>query len=346
MTRTIQNPQSKLQNLLAAAWPPQAWRDLTVLVAVSGGADSVALVRTLAAIRADGPGRLCVAHFNHRLRGAESAGDEAFVVELCRQLRLHCEVGHAAASFADVAGATLEEAARDARYEFLRRTAERLGARYVVTAHTADDQAETVLHRVIRGSGIAGLCGIGRTRPLGPAVTVIRPLLGVRRSDLLAYLEEIGQSYRDDSSNADRQFTRNRIRHELLPRLAADFNPGVVDALLRLATLAGEVQAVIDARVDALAASSVQEHGRGAVRIQLSELTAEPRYVVRELLIAVWRRQGWPLQSMGFAEWEQLAEMGLAAGEKPSSAIRKRMFPGGIVAEVGPRGLRLARGDS
>jgi tRNA(Ile)-lysidine synthase len=334
----------KIQNQLALSWPPEAWRDLTVLLAVSGGADSVALARALAAIRADGPGRLCVAHFNHCLRGAESAADETFVVELCRRLGLHCEVGHAAAALADVAGATLEEAARDARYEFLRQAAERLGARYVVTAHTADDQAETVLHRVIRGSGIAGLCGIGRTRPLGPAVTVIRPLLGVRRSELLAYLQELDQPYRDDSSNADRQFTRNRIRHELLPRLAVDFNPGVVDALLRLATLAGEVQAVVDARVDALAARCVEEEGPGAVRIKLSELTTEPRYVVRELLIAVWRQQGWPLQSMGFAEWEQLAEMGLVAtGSSSSSAVRKRMFPGGVMAEVDAGRLRLGR---
>jgi tRNA(Ile)-lysidine synthase len=344
MTHEIQNPKSKIQNQLAASWPPDAWRDLTVLVAVSGGADSVALVRSLAAIRAPGPGRLCVAHFNHGLRGAESAGDEAFVVELCRQLGLPCEVGHAAAALADAPGATLEEAARDARYEFLRHTAERLGARYVVTAHTADDQAETVLHRVIRGSGVAGLCGIGRTRSLGPAVTVIRPLLGVRRSQLLAYLAELSQPYRDDSSNADRQFTRNRIRHELLPRLAADFNPGVVDALLRLATLAGEMQAVVDAQVNALAARCVHEDGPGAVRIERSALTAEPPYVVRELLIAVWRRQGWPLQSMGFAEWEQLAHMALSAAGSPSaSAVRKRMFPGSIVAEFVSGSLRLAR---
>jgi tRNA(Ile)-lysidine synthase len=347
MTHEIQTPESKLQNLLATSWPPDAWRDLTVLAAVSGGADSVALLRGLAAIRAPGPGRLCVAHFNHALRGAESAGDEAFVVELCRQLGLHCEVGHAAAVLADAPGATLEEAARDARYEFLRQTAERLGARYVVTAHTADDQAETVLHRVIRGSGVAGLCGIGRTRCLGPAVTVIRPLLGVRRSQLLAYLEELGQSYRDDSSNADRQFTRNRIRHELLPRLAADFNPGVVDALLRLATLAGEMQAVIDAQVDALAARCVAAASPDAVRIEISALTAEPPYVVRELLIAVWRRQGWPLQSMGFAEWEQLAHMALPVPGSPSTpAVRKRMFPGGVVAELVSGSLRLARDGS
>ncbi len=336
----------QLENQLAASWPPQHWRDLTVVLAVSGGADSVALARVMTAIAGEGPGRLCVAHFNHRLRGDESAGDEAFVVALCRQLGVPCEVGQAAATLAEASGATPEEAARDARYDFLRQAAERLGARYLVTAHTADDQAETVLHRVIRGSGIAGLAGMGRTRQLGPAVTILRPLLGVRRSELLAYLHALGQSFRDDSSNADRRFTRNRLRHELLPQLAADFNPGVVDALLRLGKLAGEVQAVIDARVDELAARCVREDGRGAIRIELSALTAEPRYVVRELLIAVWHRRGWPLQSMGFAQWEQLAEMILAAPATSPVAPWKRMFPGGVVAEVCQRGLLLDRGRS
>jgi tRNA(Ile)-lysidine synthase len=333
----------QLEDQLAASWPPQQWRDLTVLLAVSGGADSVALTRVMTAVGSDGPGRLCVAHFNHRLRGDESVGDEAFVVALCRQLGLPCEVGQAGATLAETTGATLEEAARDARYEFLRQTAERLGARYVVTAHTADDQAETVLHRVLRGSGIAGLAGIGRTRQLGPAVTILRPLLGVRHSEVLAYLHELGQTFRDDSSNADRQFTRNRLRHELLPQLAADYNPGVVDALLRLGKLAGEVQAVIDVQVDALAARCVREDGRGAICIELSALTAEPRYVVRELLIAVWRQRGWPLQAMGFVQWEQLADMALAAPGTTPAAPRKRMFPGGVVAEVGQRGLHLDR---
>jgi tRNA(Ile)-lysidine synthase len=164
--------------------------------------------------------------------------------------------------------------------------------------------------------------------------------LGVRRGELLSYLADLGQPYRDDSSNADRQFTRNRIRHELLPRLAADFNPGVVDALLRLATLAGEAQAVIDARVDALADRCVAEDGPGAVRVELAALAAEPRYVVRELLIALWRRQGWPLQAMGFAEWEQLAEMALVA-PTASSPTLKRMFPGGVTAEAAAGRLRL-----
>ena len=147
-----------------------------------------------------------------------------------------------------------EATARTARYAFLQETAERFGARYVVTGHTADDQAETILHRIVRGTGIAGLAGMARVRPLGPAATLIRPLLDFRRLELLAYLTDLGQPFRSDSSNSDTAFTRNRIRCRLLPELAAEYNPGVVASLVRLGRLAGEVQSVVDALVEDLAA--------------------------------------------------------------------------------------------
>ena len=152
---------------LAAAWPPEDWQDVTVVLAVSGGADSVALLRAMTAVRGGGEGRLAAAHLNHQLRGAESDGDEAFVVELCGRLGIACEVGRTpAGELAAESGDGIEAAARDARYRFLAATAARLGARFVATAHTADDQAETILHRILRGTGIGGLAGIARTRPL------------------------------------------------------------------------------------------------------------------------------------------------------------------------------------
>jgi len=246
---------------LAAAWPPQTWQDVTVLLAVSGGADSVALLRAMTALHPGGEGRLAVAHFNHRLREDQSAADEAFVVDLCRQLGTPCEAGHGRPGELSGCGRDgLEAAARKARYEFLAATAARLGARYVVTAHTADDQAETILHRIIRGTGIGGLRGMARARllrlpflerdqpeelseepvqwaefPSPGTATLIRPLLEIRRGELVDYLDDLAQPYRSDASNADVRFTRNRIRHELLPRLAEQFNSAVVDALLRLA---------------------------------------------------------------------------------------------------------------
>ena len=332
-----------LESRLADSWPPNDWQDVTVVLAVSGGADSVALVRAMTALKAGGKGRLVAAHFNHRLRAEESQADEVFVVDLCRRLDLACEVRRARVEqlVADSSDG-LEAAAREARYDFLQQTAARLGARYVATAHTADDQAETILHRIIRGTGIAGLAGMQRVRPLGPA-TLIRPLLGFRRAELLDYLGKLGQPYRLDSSNEDTRFTRNRIRRQLLPALADRFNPGVVEAVLRLGALAGEVQTVVDRVVEDLLERCVAGARSDSVRVRTEPLAGQPRYLVRELLIAVWRSREWPLQAMGFAEWDLLAEMAFACRENSSVAPRKRMFPGSVLAEAGEGELRLSR---
>ena len=175
-----------VEQRFATAWPPIGWHDMRVLLAVSGGADSVAMLHAMARLKTTGNGRLEVAHFNHHLRGQESDADEAFVAGLAAQLGLACHVGHATEHLgAGDRRGSLEAAARTARYDFFRRLAEQQGARYLVTAHTADDQAETILHRIIRGTGINGLAGIHRVRVLSPAVTVMRPMLGVRHSELL-----------------------------------------------------------------------------------------------------------------------------------------------------------------
>jgi len=335
---------------LADIWPPRSWQDVTVLLAVSGGADSVALLRAMAALKTGGEGRLAVAHFNHRLREDQSDADEAFVLDLCRRLEIPSEVGYGRPEELTGCGRDgLEAAARAARYEFLAAVAARLGARYVVTAHTADDQAETILHRIIRGTGVGGLRGMARTRPLrlplfepdedhdvtetpGTA-TLIRPLLEIRRCELVSYLDDLAQPYRSDPSNADVRFTRNRIRHELLPRLAEQFNSAVVDALLRLGTLAGEAQAPRCATAK----------DADSVVIDARPTTELPRYLVRELLIAAWRRQGWPMQAMGFAQWDQLAEMLWACGKSECPSAGKQMFPGNILAEASAGQLRLAQ---
>jgi tRNA(Ile)-lysidine synthase len=360
-----------LESKLADAWPPAQWTDVTVLVAVSGGADSVALLRAMVALKGGGAGRLCAAHLNHQLREG-APDDERFVVDLCRRLGVTCEVGRIAVErLAAESGDGVEAAARTARYRFLEQAAGRLGARFVVTAHTADDQAETVLHRILRGTGIRGLAGMARTRPLGHAA-LIRPLLGVRRAELRAYLDALGQPCRRDPSNLDLRFTRNRIRRSLLPRLQRQFNPDVVEALLRLASLAGDAQAVVDGLVEQCFDRCVTSDGPNAVRIDLrradilvcsvasvhglelvcDEYVPERRlslressgtfaerkatYLLRELLAAVWRRMGWPRQSMGSVKWDELADLATAPGAK-------RVFPGEIVVEAAEGELRLSR---
>ena len=238
-----------------------------------------------------------LAHYNHGLRGAESDGDQAFVKQLARKMSLEVLSGKregissssSSSSSSSTSSSTLsssstwtaltsrphpltpapplglmsEESSRALRYEFLARAAGRVGARYVATAHTADDQVETVLANFVRGTGLAGLAGIPRVRQLTDAATLIRPLLDVTRAEVLDYLRQIEQPFRDDSSNAKTDYTRNRIRHELLPLLARDYNPQVREAILRLSRLAGEADDEITGLAADLAAQCRAAHRGG-----------------------------------------------------------------------------------
>ncbi len=329
-------PTHPLEQQLAAAWPPERWRSVGVVAAVSGGADSLALLRALFALT---PDRLTVAHFNHRLRQEQSDADEQFVVDCCRQLDIECLVGHAQPWTSQPDG--LEAAARCARYAFLRQTAERLGARYLATAHTANDQAETVLHHVLRGTGLAGLAGMPAARPLGEAVTLVRPMLSIRRQEVLAYLESLGQTYRDDPTNRDRQFTRSRMRHELFPLIERDYAPRAVESLLRLASLAADAQRTIQRFAERLLDQSIVQVNPAQVVLNTRVLAAEDRHLVREALLVAWRRQNWPLQAMGHAQWELLAEM-VFEPLGDDGAARRRMFPGAVTATRQGEQLLLA----
>jgi tRNA(Ile)-lysidine synthase len=327
------------------SWPAAEWADVTVVAAVSGGPDSVALLRAMAALKTGGKGRLFAAHLNHQLR-PEAAEDERFVVELCRRLNVPCEVEHAAVeSLAAAEGDGIEAAARAARYRFLEKTACRLGARFVAVAHTADDQAETILHRILRGAGVRGLAGMSRARPLGP-VTLLRPLLNARHADLLQYLDAIRQPYRTDQSNADLRYMRNRLRHDLLPRLQRQYNPDVVDALLRLGNLAGQSQAIMDDLVESQFDRVVAIASADDATIDLDGLKALRPYLVRELLASLWRRQRWPMQAMGMRQWDELQAMATSdapAQTDSSVTAMKRIFPGGIAVEITGRKMRLRK---
>jgi tRNA(Ile)-lysidine synthase len=225
----------------------------TVVVAVSGGADSVALLDILVSLK-EFRLNLIVAHLNHSLRGGESDDDETFVSELAARYGLPCEIGRDdVRSLGRQEKLSLEEAGRVARYAFLDQVADRHQANAIAVAHHADDQAETVLMRLLRGAGTAGLAGMtpkSRGR-------VIRPLLGVTRSEIEAYLRSRGIAFRSDSSNADPTFLRNRIRHELIPYLAT-YNPSVRD---RLVTMAG-VLAADEELLEEVTAAAFVRHGR------------------------------------------------------------------------------------
>jgi tRNA(Ile)-lysidine synthase len=198
-----------------------------VAVAVSGGADSVALLRVLLDLRTDLGIVLAVAHFNHGLRGAQSQADEAFVAELAKELTLEFFVGRGdVRDHALTRKLSLEAAGRKLRYRWLAQLSAEQRFDAVATAHTLDDQAETVLLKFLRGAGTRGLAGIYPVLEFGNT-RVIRPLLNISRAEVEAYLESLGQQWREDETNLDRRFTRNRVRHDLLPLLEREFNPNI-----------------------------------------------------------------------------------------------------------------------
>ena len=207
-----------------------------VMVAVSGGADSVALLALLHRIAPEFDLTVAVAHLDHGLRGPESDADAALVSGLAASMNLECFTGRAeVATEAQARGVSIEVAARDARYRFLGETAARWNAQVVATAHTADDLAETLLLFLTRGAGPGGLRGFPWKRPLAPGVALIRPLRGIRRADLVAWLGAAGIGWRHDHTNEDTSHPRNFLRCEILPRLEAGFNPRTVEALARAA---------------------------------------------------------------------------------------------------------------
>ncbi len=310
-----------------------------IVVAVSGGADSVALLRALAGLA----GRVVVAHLNHQLRGGESDADEAFVRELAEALRKgrrdpldwRCKRMEIAAHATKERG-NLEAIARRLRYAWLDEVARAEGIQFVATGHTANDQSETVLHRIMRGTGTKGLRGIAARRRLSPSVELIRPILGERRMSVTEYLQELDQPFRMDSSNLNVGFTRNRIRHELIPLLERQFNPAIVDVLCRLAN---EAQA-IHARQSKAAELVLKkcEHSRAGSLIVLDHcvLAAESRPKVREVFRLIWDREQWPVGRMDFKSWDRLA--GLVFGEHVAVDL-----PDGVRARCQARVIQLRR---
>jgi tRNA(Ile)-lysidine synthase len=256
----------------------------TVGVAVSGGADSVALLHVLRALSTRFDIRLRALHFDHQLRGEASDADRLFVEELASRYELPCDVGRAdVAALARDSGDNLEQAARDARYGFFRKLLQGGVVDRVALGHTLSDQAETVLFRLLRGAGLAGLAAIHPVTGDG----FVRPLIDIERPEIENWLAAEGHAWREDSSNASLAFDRNRIRHELLPALRRDWNPKLDQVLARLAGLARDEESYWAAEIDRLA-PTVLERRSGAVLVDveaLSELDpARQRRIVRRAI--------------------------------------------------------------
>jgi len=258
-----------------------------VLAAVSGGPDSVALLRILLELAPSRFARLAVAHMNHGLRGADSDADADFVRGLAAAHGLPCHVARTdEASIRARYSGSLEEAAREARYAFLRGIAEEEGCDKIATGHQGDDNAEWVLMALIRGSGPRGLSGIPPVRE----GRFVRPLLGLSRRDITDYLEAIHQPFRTDVTNADPRFLRNRIRRELMPLLHT-YNPRMAENLNRLAGLTRDEEDWLGSLATASFEACLIQPGHGRVSLSLSALArlhpAEARRVIREAIARV-----------------------------------------------------------
>ena len=315
-----------------------------MLVAVSGGADSIALLRLLAdTSKTEDLRKLVVVHFNHKLRGEASDDDAIFVIKLVEKLGVGCHVGGAGASWQEDApgGQGLEANAREQRYAFMRKVAKDVEARYLVTAHHRDDQIETILHRILRGTGIAGLSGIHAAREWMPGVGLVRPLLPFSRAEIVEYLHSIGQSWREDATNHTTEFTRNRIRNDLLPHLREAYGDQVDQSLVRLGQQARDCQEMIDFQVASLWERSIEATLPQSVRITAGKLADVHPYLVRELLVQVWDHQGWSRQDMTQLHWHKLSTL----IEVESSATADTL-PGNICAARNDDCLILRKVDS
>jgi len=314
--------EALIQKMLAAVRSHQLFQPGDhLLVAVSGGADSVALLLALHELAPSWKLKLTVAHLDHRIRGAAARKDARFVKQLARRLHLPCVAAAVdVPALAAQTGVSIEMAARTQRYQFFENVARKTGAKIVATAHTADDQAETLLLRLARGTSPQGLAGIP-PRQTRNNLTVIRPLLAATRADILAFLKSRKACWREDASNADPAYLRNRVRHEILPLLEKRLNPAMRRHLAQWAGQWREENEWIEAQATAIrqrCTTSVRSSAYPALKTKL--LAAQPAPLCRRILRQWLQQPIGPLASQDVDETllRQVAEW---AGTNPSQGI-------------------------
>lgn len=305
-----------------------------LVIAVSGGPDSTALLLGLEALQSEGAPPLIVAHFNHRLRGRASDGDARFVADLCASRGVECVSGTGdTPSYTRESGLSPEAAARRLRYNFLAHVAHDREAQGVATGHTMDDQAETVLLNAVRGSGLRGVRGM---RPRSqreppedgvPPLQLLRPMLRIRRVQTTRFCHECEVRPRADASNEDVQTPRNRLRQRVLPQLEV-INPEAVRSLARLAELAALDIDVVDNQVTRLWAAISTETGDGALALDRTPLAELDPALTRQLLRAAFVAAAGVPDGITRVHIEQMAELALGR------AGTRLDLPGGVRMEV------------
>ena len=304
-------------------------------VAVSGGPDSVALLRAFAELAPTLGVVLIVLHLNHHLRGAESDADQNFVAALAEKLSVEAVLG--SADVGAEGDTSLEAAGRRARYAFFLHAAVDHRLDCVATGHNRDDQAETVLLRLLRGSGNSGLSGILRSCdlsalaqspvPVGAhsAPRLIRPMLSISRRQVERYLISLGQPFRLDPTNRDPKFLRNRVRAELLPALERDYNPQVRQALCETAEVAVAENALLEDLVSAALAKLPQSGANPEVGVEVPMLQAQPLALQRRILRRLCQPHGLALDFMQLEGLRDFAVAGCAGSLQ---------LPRGFTAEI------------
>jgi len=289
--------------------PQASW-----VVGVSGGPDSTLLLHTLTALsaRLDLGWRLHAAHLHHGLRGQEADEDEVFCSHVAQELGIPFYSERADIRAEAVScGRSTEEAARAHRYDFLERVALRTGSELVAVGHHADDNAETVLHRICRGTGLRGLAGIHDVRPIRPDshIRIVRPFLAQRRATIEFICAELGLPVRQDSTNRSPEFTRGRIRQVVLPLLAEQLNPNIVESLLRLAEHARWLTMYLDdAAARTFDALVISQHGRHVV-LNVRALVGKQRIVQAEVVRRAITLAAGGEQELSFANIEAVLKL-------------------------------------
>lgn len=293
----------------------------TVVVGVSGGLDSVCLLWILHELAQEPQRgyRLIVAHMNHMLR-ADADKDEAFVQHLAGQLGLTCRTASRDAAAAAAAGGQgLEQAGRMLRYEFLLEVARKHEASCVAVAHHADDNAETVLYRILRGTASTGLAGIPVSRPLlGSPVQLVRPLLTFRRSQIMEHAQSHRLEWREDESNRNLDFRRNFVRHELLDLVRRKLNPRADEALIRLAQHATEVEQHLRQQAQALLQKAIIQPARpGQIAVRTGDMLQASPAVQTQAIKLLMERLGLPMRNVG---WETFTDIRSLLADSPPAA--------------------------
>ncbi len=330
--------QTNFQEKLGQSLENSGWKTMSSLVGLSGGADSTALALALGKISQSDKqfqGQLALAHVNHGLRGEQSDVDEEFVVSLAEKIGLPVHVHRADPPPVE---SSIEEYCRDERYEYFSNLASKLGARIVMTAHTTDDQFETILFRLFRGTSISGLEGIPRVRPLAQSVSMLRPLLDFSRREVIDYLHEQGQGFRNDVTNQDNKFNRNWLRNELIPKIRTRFGEDVDRRVNRMAgsvrDLNRTLEQVLEAFLDDCSASiDPQETVIG--RAELQQLAPE---MLSRVLVQIWKTNQWPRGDYTAQHWQQLSKLILGSEKIPGVD-----FPGFIRLSIEHKQVKLTR---